>query len=278
MTTLTLQSFSVRPFTIQKLECATTHYGRVFRNDGVPEGGTILIKEVSGGNKPTVASLNDGGFLVAWTEYKSYSDNGVYAQKYQADGTKLGDEMVLQEGQIYSWRTPEVTSLDDGGFVLVLDGFTAKRFNADGENIGELQPVGGQTPFDQPAWGIDKYEVEQLSADLFAITYSRDDDVFKQLFAWENNLIGDDTYFGGEGNNYLLGTSGDDRLDGGPGVDTMVGGLGNDIYVVDNEHDIVVETNEDLSGLDKVFSSATYTLPENVEDIILIGVRHRRCW
>ncbi|WP_103123724.1 Calx-beta domain-containing protein, partial [Nostoc cycadae] len=73
-------------------------------------------------------------------------------------------------------------------------------------------------------------------------------------------LAGDDT---------LFGLAGNDTLDGGSGKDTMTGGLGDDIYIVDNSGDKVVENADE--GTDTVRSSTSYTLGENIENLILTG-------
>jgi Ca2+-binding RTX toxin-like protein len=71
--------------------------------------------------------------------------------------------------------------------------------------------------------------------------------------------------------NALNGLAGNDTLDGGSGADRMLGGTGtgNDTFYVDNLGDQVVEyTNQ---GSDAVFSSITYTLAANVENLTLTG-------
>lgn len=116
---------------------------------------------------------------------------------------------------------------------------------------------------------------------------------------------GNDRLYGGDGADYLLGgndgemnTSNDDYLDGGTGIDTLVGGTGNDTYIVDGETRIIATTTESNDchigtgeddarptvqiiadtvienadqGYDVVFSSVSIALPDNVEEIHLVG-------
>lgn len=79
----------------------------------------------------------------------------------------------------------------------------------------------------------------------------------------------DNIITGNAGSNVLSGLGGNDKLDGGRGADTLVGGPGNDTYYVDNSADRIVETAG--AGTDRVFSSITYTLSGNVENLTLTG-------
>ena len=49
----------------------------------------------------------------------------------------------------------------------------------------------------------------------------------------------------------------------------MRGGNGNDLYIVDNTNDSITEDPD--SGTDAVYSSATFTLESNIENLTLIG-------
>ncbi len=86
------------------------------------------------------------------------------------------------------------------------------------------------------------------------------------------NLIGsafNDNLTGNAANNVLDGRAGNDILSGWSGADTLIGGLGNDSYFVENPKDVVLEKLN--QGTDTVSSRLTYTLPVNVENLILTG-------
>jgi len=76
----------------------------------------------------------------------------------------------------------------------------------------------------------------------------------------------------GTGNNLanvMLGNSGNNSLNGAGGADTMEGGAGNDFYYVNDTADSVVELAG--QGTDTVFSSAAFTLNDNIENLTLTG-------
>ncbi len=80
---------------------------------------------------------------------------------------------------------------------------------------------------------------------------------------------GNDIINGGAGNDTLIGGAGNDTLNGGTGADSMVGGTGNDTYYVDNTGDRIIENANE--GIDTVRSTITYTLGNNLENLILQG-------
>ena len=89
----------------------------------------------------------------------------------------------------------------------------------------------------------------------------------------DNNLDGgdgNDALRGQAGDDTLIGGNGSDRLDGGLGADDMAGGANSDSYQVDNAGDTVTENAGEGDG-DRIESRVTYTLPDNVEELLLKG-------
>ena len=77
---------------------------------------------------------------------------------------------------------------------------------------------------------------------------------------------------GDGGDNILIGNSGNNKLDDGlGGDDTMDGAKGNDTYIVSNSDDQVSEDTVLGGGVDTVFSSKTFALTTNIENLTLTG-------
>lgn len=85
-------------------------------------------------------------------------------------------------------------------------------------------------------------------------------------------LAGKDTLIGADLNDHLFGGAGDDYLDGRAGHNTLTGGLGNDTYIINaaGSADTIVELAG--QGMDKVVSSASYTLAANLENLTLSNI------
>ena len=74
---------------------------------------------------------------------------------------------------------------------------------------------------------------------------------------------------GNSARNTLSGGAGNDVLNGGGGVDTLRGGAGDDSYVVNSGAVRIQESAG--AGFDTVRSSVSYTLPANVEKLVVVG-------
>ena len=108
---------------------------------------------------PTIAALGDGGYVVAWmTESGDGSGRGITAQRFGADGSRVGAEFRVNTTTAGAQQYPVVTELPDGGFLAIWssdgqdgsgDGIYSQRFALDGGRVGSevrinTTTVGGQ--------------------------------------------------------------------------------------------------------------------------------------
>jgi len=79
----------------------------------------------------------------------------------------------------------------------------------------------------------------------------------------------DDSLLGTAGVDTLSGGVGNDAIDGLAGGDDMTGGVGDDDYFVDDAGDVLHELSGE--GTDRVFSTITFTLGTDFENLVLLG-------
>ena len=61
----------------------------------------------------TIASLSDGGFVIAWT-----SEESIWVQMYDSDVEKKGSEFKVNTQTQGNQESATIASLSDGGFVI----------------------------------------------------------------------------------------------------------------------------------------------------------------
>ncbi|HEX9614460.1 MAG TPA: hypothetical protein VGA55_03110, partial [Bacteroidota bacterium] len=95
--------------------------GQLFKNNS-PSGSEFLVNfsTTSSQTNPTVAMDDSGNFVVAWDSwYQDGSDKGVYAQRFDSAGQKVGPELRVNTTTEYSQARPGVKYFPDGRFVVV---------------------------------------------------------------------------------------------------------------------------------------------------------------
>ena len=134
------------------------HYGQIYDGNGSKVGSEFRVTATTSGNQgiidngisngPSVTSLDSGGFVAIWTsQFQDGSGHGMYGQIFEADGTKVGGEILLNTTTAGDQAYGDVTALKDGGFLVAWNdpdntygGYGndvfAQRFNSEGAKIG----------------------------------------------------------------------------------------------------------------------------------------------
>ncbi|MBL4645600.1 MAG: hypothetical protein JKY99_03985, partial [Rhizobiales bacterium] len=218
--------------------------GRMFDASGVQTGSEFQINTYSTDHQlnPSVAGLVDGGFVVSWTSRgQDGSDDGVFAQRYDASGSKIDSEFQINDYTIGQQYQPSISALPQGGFVV-----SWSSNGQDGSNYGVYRKV-------------------YAPADIVLIGGAGSDLLV--------GGAGDDQINGGAGGDNLVGGAGNDVLTGGDGLDELYGGSGNDdLHIDDDDFDangeLIVEGGD---GDDTLHHTGTHAIDISLEDH---GIEH----
>ena len=184
----------------QRFGAGGTKLGSEFRLNTATSGNQWL--EEQGQNQPqSVAATADGGFIAAWASDSSDGNSwGVVAQRFDASGHALGNEIKVNTYSTGEQRNPAVAVLADGKFVVTWNsansqdgsdwGVYGQLYAANGNAIGSEFPVnttvsGGQY------WP----HVTGLAGGGFAVTWtdnSSSADAKAQVFDASANPVGNE--------------------------------------------------------------------------------------
>jgi len=196
---------------------------------------------------PSVTALNDGGFVVTWqSDGQDGSGVGIYAQRYDVSGDASGDEFRVNTYISISQKSPSVTALNDGGFVVTWqsdgqDGdageIYAQRYDGNGNTSGDEFQVNTTTLYNQ------SYpSVTALNDGGFVVTWQSDGQdgsgvgIYAQRYDVNGNRLGDTSIVS---LNKLIGTTNDDILQGDDGIDHISTLEGADLVRAEMSDDII---------------------------------------
>jgi len=104
---------------------------------------------------PSVAGLSDGGFVVTWMSiHQDGSHYGVYGQRYDSAGNRVGNEFQVNTYTTSDQEFPSVAGLSDGGFVVIWQsylqdgssfGVYGQRYDSAGNRVGKEFQVNAYT-------------------------------------------------------------------------------------------------------------------------------------
>ena len=153
---------------------------------------------------PKITNLSDGGYVVTWTSQAqddssgSYA-KGVYGQRYDASGSTVGSEFLINTTVVNQQGYPAITSFLDGGFTVIWEsygqesqsGIFGQRYDASGSTVGSEFHVNTYTSSYQSV-----ADITSLSDDSFVVTwqsYHQDGDeygIYGQKYDSSGNVSG----------------------------------------------------------------------------------------
>lgn len=272
---------------------------RIYNASGTAQGTEFVVNSTTSGQQyhSAVAALENGGFVVAFTDGATFSSNSyIRLQVFSATGARVGTEVTVPNEGANIQSEAVVTALSDGRFIVTwTDRATsasadlgtyirAQVYTAAGVPEGDDFVVNTENRYNQsgPA-------VTELADGRIAFTWSDfsetgadtiDGAIRGQIFdpriaavqvtgtAGNDRYVGsrfDDSLSGAAGNDVLTGNDGNDVLDGGASADRMVGGLGNDTFRIDRTTDVVTEAAN--GGSDTIISAGVAINLENLVNV-----------
>ncbi|CAL7963839.1 hypothetical protein MIDIC_90002 [Alphaproteobacteria bacterium] len=97
-------------------------YGQMYGANGFSLGSEFKVH--SSASQPSVASLSDGGFFVAYIGSRTlYDSEDIYGQRYDASGTSVGPELKINTYVGSTQDYPSVVGLKNGGFIVTWNSF-----------------------------------------------------------------------------------------------------------------------------------------------------------
>jgi hypothetical protein len=137
-------------------------YAQRYDASGNAIGGETLVNTTTLGDQkyPAVAGLSDGGYVVTWESYNLNTGSDVYAQLFDANGTAIGSETLVNTTTPSGQAESAVAALSDGGYIITWDsnvqdgsgfGIYAQRYDASGNAIGGETRINTTTVGDQSA-------------------------------------------------------------------------------------------------------------------------------
>ena len=123
-------------------------YAQRYDSAGAPQGAEFQINNTTAGNqdRPQVAMDGSGNFVVAWTSDQG-GDLDIYARRYAANGSALGNEFLVNSVDVANDQDQPAIAMDSAGNFVVawrtsstLDGSStgvfAQRYDSAGSTVG----------------------------------------------------------------------------------------------------------------------------------------------
>ncbi len=257
--------------------------GRIVGADGTSDGATMgafWVSDTLVGRSRfgvDVTALNGGGFVAAWSEDDG-TDTDIIAQRFDNSGNMVGGQIFVNIIGLTQDNTElSLSSLSDGGFVIVYDNnddntISGQRFDATGTAVGSEFTVSSIANAGSPeVIGLDDGRIAVTwqstplgsTADIeFAILDTRDDFNTTPSYSpdsWQIGTIYDDVLIMPEtgAGDVVHGWIGDDEIIGNSQANILFGGLGNDVLDGGSSDPSVIDVMYGGVGNDSYFVNST---------------------
>ncbi len=248
--------------------------GRILDAEGSAIGSEFRIDATAGSTpeprSPSMIGLNDGSFMINWSEYGAVGGVGkdIYAQHYDNDGNALTSKFLVNSGTTADDQVePSIALLANGDFVSIWRsefrdggaiGIFGQRFDSTGTAVGsEFQVSSGGIPTSNTIFDSSP-QVTALSGGGFAVVYSDSDSSDNGVFLQRYDASGSSVGASIQVNTTVIESQ----------YDAKISELTNG--------DLVVVWNDELEGVfGQRFSSAGVALgAEFVVNSVTIGTQH----
>lgn len=133
-------------------------FARLYGSDGEALGDAFRVNSTIRGEQhaPTVAVADDGDFVVAWAGRGVADKEGIFLQRYSADGARVGDEVIVNTTLGGRQTAPSLAMDENGSFIVAWEGVGRgdstgvffRRFNTEGA-LGSETRVNATTASEQ---------------------------------------------------------------------------------------------------------------------------------
>jgi hypothetical protein len=228
----------------------TNIQGRIYTPEGQVAAGTSVFDVPSaataGGNQFSMeaAALKDGRFVVVWYNVNSSNGDGsagcVFAQVFNSDGTRSGEQIQVNTTVQGSQSSPVVTPTLNGGFAVAFIDYSEGWDGRTGTSHVRLITFAGNGDAESNDMLVDPTSPSERAPYLATLADGRIVASWTSGWAWAgifdprssavdlNGTGGNDHYLGSAFADTLRGNQGNDTLSGGVGQDSLEGGRGDD--------------------------------------------------
>lgn len=228
---------------------------------------------------PTVTTLANGNFIIAWeTSAQASGNSDIAGQLFDANGSKIGGEFLISSDDAGVQELADIVALENGGFLVAwqsnyadgyvnaahngIAGMRAQLFDAAANRVGDeflvnnysSVPVGANTQ------ALDAVEVSPGKVAIAWASYAHPGDLDGTNISLQYFTVGceaenmpktgtglNDYITGALGRDHISALAGNDTLDGGSCNDTLDGGDDSDSLIGGEGDDLLIGGGE-LSG------------------------------